>query len=444
MGFGKKFFSRKAEGEAERSPALKQQQSVQGDSPNGDSKTTISPGNQRDQSRSVDSAANHVERQQNDEHRRKLAQLEAQIQDMSADKEQSAGTISDLTSELHRQQDVSKQRANEIYLRDETIKGLQQDLSRMQEQKKELETVAIERQKDNLQSLVTNRWHAPKEDRYVRDELFKLGGKIRQWARSNSVTAFSDLDTVAASDKDQAVRYLSGYCAHLDWDTLISKFPVSKEKLPALLVQATLAKDLFGKLFTDPFFAFVATEGDKSVPGPEEMRTLQDSIAQVSESAAHVWRSQTIRGLSNTSNPTTTPFLAARIDPICSLFVADILSGSIRFLFRSGEDPAQSHNERFQELHSLYKGAAQLALTLWGQRASITVRTLQDLPPFTIASEEMGAHRLHHLDEDDMRLDGKEALLLLQPAILAFGSERADHYDQHKVWAPAVVLLDTK
>jgi hypothetical protein len=88
--------------------------------------------------------------------------------------------------------------------------------------------------------------------------------------------------------------------------------------------------------------------------------------------------------------------------------------------------------------------AAQLALILWGQRAAIAVRTLHELPLFRIGDEGVSAHRLHHLDEDDTRLDGEEALLLVQPAILAFGSESAEHYDQHKVWAPAVVLLDTQ
>jgi hypothetical protein len=56
----------------------------------------------------------------------------------------------------------------------------------------------------------------------------------------------------------------------------------------------------------------------------------------------------------------------------------------------------------------------------------------------------MRAHRLHLLDEDDTRLDGKRILLCVQPAILAFGSENAEHYNQHKVWSPAVVVMHEK
>jgi hypothetical protein len=63
------------------------------------------------------------------------------------------------------------------------------------------------------------------------------------------------------------------------------------------------------------------------------------------------------------------------------------------------------------------------------------------VPVFGVTNPVVRAHRLHQLDEDDRRLDGKEILLFLQPAILAFGSETAEHYDKYKVWAPAVVVV---
>ncbi|KAL4987330.1 hypothetical protein BDW68DRAFT_197518 [Aspergillus falconensis] len=378
-----------------------------------------------------------------EQYKRKIAQLEAQIQDLSADHNQSTKTISQLTSELCRQQDISRQHSDELSRRDDTIKALREELSACHEGKKQPNGRTIGRQENGMQSLVATKWHAPKEDRYASDELSKLGDKIRQWARNNSVS-FSDVDAVATSGTDSAVKYLSDYCAVRDWNTLIDKFPVSKDKAPALLVQAILAKDLFGKLFADPFFAFIAIEGDEAVPRPEQMRILRNGIARVSDAESHIWRSQTIRSLSTSSDLEAEPFLAARIEPICRHFVSDLLSSPIRFLLRSGENPVQSYNNWVQELQSLYKGAAQLALILWSQRASIAIRTLHELPLFRIENEELSAHRLHHLDEDDTRLDGKEALLLVQPAILAFGSESAEHYDQHKVWAPAVVLLDTQ
>lgn len=65
-----------------------------------------------------------------------------------------------------------------------------------------------------------------------------------------------------------------------------------------------------------------------------------------------------------------------------------------------------------------------------------------DLPIFNATSSVMSAHRLHKLDEDDTRLDGKKVLLVVQPAVLAFGDENGESYDQSKVWARANVLVD--
>jgi hypothetical protein len=211
-----------------------------------------------------------------EEYKCKIAQLEAQIQDMSADHDQSTKAIKDLTSELCQQQVISKQHSEELTFRDETIEALREELSACCEEQK-LNSVTIGPQESSLQALVATKWHAPKEDRYASDELFRIGDKIRQWARNNSVS-LTDLDAVATSETDSAVKYLSGYCAVPDWKTLINKFPVSKDKAPALLVQAILAKDLFGRLFTDPFFAFIAIEGDEAMPRPEQMRVLQDGI----------------------------------------------------------------------------------------------------------------------------------------------------------------------
>ncbi|KAL4942783.1 hypothetical protein BDV06DRAFT_235229 [Aspergillus oleicola] len=419
----------------------KQRQNGHEGASGGNDKTTSS--NDQKEDNPLCQSSKDQERSKCEEYNRKIAQLEAQIEDMSADHNQSTMKINHLTSELCRQQDISRQHSEELSRRDETIKAFREELSACHEERKQLNGATIGRPENGLQSLVATKWHAPKEDRYASDELFKLADKIRQWARNNSVS-FSDLDAVAANGADSAVEYLSGYCAVRDWDTLINKFPVSRDRVPAHLVQAILAKDLFGKLFAEPFFAFITIEGDEAVPGPEQMRILQDGIAKVSDTESHIWRSQTIRSLSTSSDLEAQPFLAARIEPICRHFVSDLLSSPIHFLLRSGENPEQSYNNWVQELQSLYKGAAQLALILWGQRASITVRTLHELPLFRVENEELAAHRLHHLDEDDTRLDGKEALLLVQPAILAFGSESAEHYDQHKVWAPAVVLLDTQ
>ncbi|KAL4969395.1 uncharacterized protein BDV14DRAFT_165865 [Aspergillus stella-maris] len=441
MAFLEKFLPQKKEAKVERGSTSRQRQNGQEGASGGTDKTTSSDNQETDHP--LCQTSENLETSRREKYERKIAQLEAQIEDMRSDHNQSTKTISPLTSELCQRQADLGQDFEELSRRDETIKALREELSTCHEERKQLNRVTRGRQGISLQSLIATKWHAPKEDRYVSDELFKLTDKIRQWARNNSAS-FSDLNAAGTSGTDSAVKYLGGYCAVHDWNTLINKFPVSKDKAPAHLVQAILAKDLFESLFADPFFAFIAIEGDETIPRPEQMRVLQNGIARVSDAESHIWRSQTIRSLSNSDNPEAQPYLAARIKPVCRHYVSDLLSSPIRFLLRSGENPVESYNNWVQELQSLYEGAAQLALMLWGQRASIAVRTLHELPLFRTENEELSAHRLHHLDEDDTRLDGKKALLLVQPAILAFGSESAEHYDQRKVWAPAVVLLDTQ
>jgi hypothetical protein len=97
-----------------------------------------------------------------------------------------------------------------------------------------------------------------------------------------------------------------------------------------------------------------------------------------------------------------------------------------------------------ESLQGLYRDAAELALALWTQRTFMRARGLGDLPKFHISDSRMSAHRLHRLDEDDKRLDGTDVVLLVQPAILAFGNEDAENYDCSKIWCPATVVVDQR
>jgi hypothetical protein len=95
-------------------------------------------------------------------------------------------------------------------------------------------------------------------------------------------------------------------------------------------------------------------------------------------------------------------------------------------------------------LEDIFYYAAQLALSLWTQKSSLKYLTLQDLSRFSNGNEYVSAHALHRLDEEDTKLDGKRVLAVIQPALLAFGNDEAEHYDQHKVWAKAIVLIDER
>ncbi|KAL4785996.1 hypothetical protein BJX76DRAFT_355588 [Aspergillus varians] len=420
----------KAGGESPRQ-GERTQQDTRSDRSN---ETSMSPGATKKQGSSMEDK-NLVGNPKNDAYLHKVRTLEAQIQEMSAEHDQfsqeTSATIQHLTKQLQMRDKSMENQDDRIRQQDAEIERLQRNIVEMPQ-----------RPPRQFQPVVVTKWHAPREDRIVRDDLSKLVDRVRTWARKYSVACYSDLDGVPTSDKDLAMGSLNGHCIYDNWDTTIEKLPIRRDKIPAILVQAILAKEVFERFFTDPFFAFMSIEGDQSVPRPEGMRILQHAMTEeAGEAEAHLWRSQTIRSLSNTE---THAFLRARAEKSCSEFASGFLGSPVRVLLRPDAERDESNEKRFEDLQSLYKGAAQLALSLWGQRAFISCRGLQDLPRFTVANELMSAHRLHQIDEDDTSLDGSKVLLVVQPAILAFGSEDAEHYDQHKVWAPATVLLEAE
>lgn len=109
-----------------------------------------------------------------------------------------------------------------------------------------------------------------------------------------------------------------------------------------------------------------------------------------------------------------------------------------RFLFPATSDA----KTRTTELYKIYSTAAELAQSLWTQRENQKIWNLKQRPVFESIKKSMAAHRLHHLDDGDKRLDGRKVLLCVQPAILAFGNSNAEEYHRPKVWAKAIMLVD--
>ncbi|KAL4952076.1 hypothetical protein BDW69DRAFT_195934 [Aspergillus filifer] len=244
----------------------------------------------------------------------------------------------------------------------------------------------VRKQDSALDGVVADKEYTPMEDQVVRDELANLGQKIRNWARKNSVAPLEDLS----------------------WEKLVESIPFSSAKIPLLLLQALLTK--------------------------------------LNECEAHTWRSQTLRGLCKLAGNANPSLLHKRTEEMSENFATTFvlrLSGGLLHHPKTDEAAAS----RVKELQQLYEGAAQLALSLWTQRSLIVCRSLGDVPNapvFDVRNPVVRAHRLHKLDEDDHKLDGKKIVLFVQPAFLAFGSENAEHYDQYKVWASAVVVVDER
>ncbi|GFG16376.1 hypothetical protein IFM5058_07928 [Aspergillus udagawae] len=374
-------------------------------------------------------------------------QPRAQINQMDAEHSQlfqkSKAAIRRLKDELTTYKTRTNEQEAELRHRDAVIRELRNNLAQIQDKHQKLEYIVLARQENTLQSMVANNGYIPKEDQSIRDELSKLTESIRSWARKHCLNSFADLEGVAEIEKDMVIHQLTEYCSQPDWNSMMRGISISQNRIPMVLLHALLAKDMFGRLFTDPFFAFPGIDGDHTISGAGYFQRIYYIMLKADEQKAHIWRSQTIQNLSTTRKPNTETVLQDMTKNLVRGLVTGFLASPARTLLRKvGNNDAV--NQRAQELQSLYDEAAQLALSLWTQRAFMTCQSLRELPPFTVSNPVMRAHRLHRLDEDDTKLDGKEILLCVQPAILAFGTENAEHYNQHKVWSPAVVVLHEK
>jgi hypothetical protein len=136
----------------------------------------------------------------------------------------------------------------------------------------------------------------------------------------------------------------------------------------------------------------------------------------------------------------TGDLLSHEVLRVSTRLAGDFLSSSAGIFFRDVQNDAELV-KRDQELQRLYQSAEELSLSLWSQRTSMECKGLEALPVFN-DNGTMRAHRLHQLDEDDDRLNGKNVLVVIQPLVVAYGTEDAEDYDKEKTWARAIVLIE--
>lgn len=150
-----------------------------------------------------------------------------------------------------------------------------------------------------------------------------------------------------------------------------------------------------------------------------------------------------LRVLCLPSGQSAPPFLRGQIENLSSNLAQFFLDSSASALLEKSGSPLVL-NYRVKELENLLSGAASLALSLWTQRTNMICYSLDQVEHFWNGDPIAEAHRLHHLDDDDGRLDGTGIVLFVQPAVVAFGSVHGEHYDESKIWAAATVLVNDK
>lgn len=212
-----------------------------------------------------------------------ILHLKHTIETISQD---TATEIKHLEKELHGRDHYLHQQAAQLRRLHDGNQQLQKELSAMVHRHRELESTIVDLQGNALDSMAGSKGYAPKEDRAVRDEMSKLGEKMRNWARKYGATSLSELPAVSQEEKDLIMKQLRDFTLQADWDALTSRIPFSPSRIPALLVQSMLAKDTFERMFGDPFFVFTRLDGESNVPDATELMRLYDTMGQGKGSGA--------------------------------------------------------------------------------------------------------------------------------------------------------------
>ena len=128
-------------------------------------------------------------------------------------------------------------------------------------------------------------------------------------------------------------------------------------------------------------------------------------------------------------------------------YASRFLSGPARYLLRDGDQ--ETRGACFRDLVVVMASAARLARDLSTQRTNVQMRGLRELRgvPFKVDSGLMEAHRLHKLDvEEDERygLDGSRVMVVVHPAVVAYGTDEGENYSACKIWSAATVWLEAR
>lgn len=155
---------------------------------------------------------------------------------------------------------------------EEEIRHLQGQIKSYDEGYQLLKQQLRDVQEGAFRALKKGTW-TPKEDHRVREDFAKLEESIRTWAKAYALPDISTLQAkITETEKNSVLSRLDGYydVQNGDWEGLVSctKSLVQK-RLPRILVQALLAKDIFKNIFDNPFFCLnEETENEEQFRSP--------------------------------------------------------------------------------------------------------------------------------------------------------------------------------
>lgn len=217
---------------------------------------------------------------------------EAKIKQLQAYLEQMRSEHSELQSELReaRMREENILQNFDTHHEDYQLENqeLLQDLQTTREESKQLKIAndSLQETLDRIQerafrSMDKGGWTAP-EDGKVRDNFLRLEGKIKKWAKTNAfqIASGENLDYLTAGQKQEIIQSLSGYCISDNWDQIIQMMaPSVAKKVSYLFAHAMLSKDIFGRIFMNPFLTLEVL-GDARFPAASQIFNLYRAMAK--------------------------------------------------------------------------------------------------------------------------------------------------------------------
>ncbi|KAK6347333.1 hypothetical protein TWF696_007402 [Orbilia brochopaga] len=215
------------------------------------------------------------------------------------------------------------------------------------------------------------------------------------------------------------------------------------KKHPQVIVQALLSTFVAENLLGKPFF-LLSEEHEAGLSASDVLQNLYDSFLSVDVAKGHSWRFETFQLLSQIRKKST------RSGYYNSIKIANLQSHHCEQAARAFVDgPAAifigPNAACLGQLTKIFNDIADIAFSLWSQKAFLTVRGFKHLTgvPFNWDSLHVQAHALHHLSRPGKThsRDGDPIAMVVQPEIVAYGNEEGEEYDKEKVWAKAVISL---
>ncbi|CAD6443797.1 70c1f9a8-8226-42b3-a15d-2109d72ed539 [Sclerotinia trifoliorum] len=308
--------------------------------------------------------------------------------------------------------------------------GLGEEMER--EDRDECSTAVRVMQEMSFKAFRTAKW-LPTTSDTIKLEIHRIKRTLREWTKAaiKDDPRLGYLSTVFQGDK----QVMDAFGEELS-KVMVIRNNIPLEGLPErkaskVLLEALLAHHLFSNVFSPPFFFL----GDWS----SGLNMLYEIGHSWSPKDAHRWRSDTMRlGFPEVSKDEKVE--AARlqmqtlIDQRAKIQAENFINSPANNLF-------DKTPELMIKLQNLYQEAGNLSYHLWTRRAVLKILTLNELnPSFDINDRMMTLHNMVKEDVEN-KLTGQPITLVVNPAIISYGTEDGEDYESPRIWTPAEVWL---